>query len=374
MSEIEAWDVETAAEFVARIPKTETHLHIEGALPWKLLQKLDPARYVVPPEGWRDGYVYPTFAEFEAPLIDMAVRWYTTPERYHEAAAEIFADIQSRNGRYVEVSFHAGLVEFIPELKPERVVEAIKSAVPSGMEVRVFAGMGRHNLNEKTEKFLWSLPEIPLLDGVDVHGVEVIPLQPWMAQLWEQVRKAGKETKAHAGEYGDAGYVREVIDVLGVKRIQHGIAAIQDPQLVSRLAAEGIVLDICPISNVKLGRVASLKEHPLRQFLQAGVCCTVSTDDPLLFGNHLNMEYESLALHAGYTPTELLQIARNGFLAGKPSEALKATALAELDELIEETVEVPQWHKDILDEREQLIKEGKAHYIDWEEAKKQLKT
>lgn len=333
MSEKQIWDAKSAAEFVARIPKTETHLHIEGALPWKLLRKLDPVKYAVPPEGWREGYVYPTFEQFESALIDMAVRWYTTPERYHEAAVEIFSEIQSRNGRYVEVSFHAGLVEFIPELKPELVVEAIKAAVPAGMEVRVFAGMGRHNLNEKTAEYLWALPEIALLDGVDVHGVEVIPLQPWMAQLWEQVRKAGKETKAHAGEYGDAGYVREAIDFLGVKRIQHGIAAIEDEQLVARLAAEGIVLDVCPISNVKLGRVPSLAEHPLRQFMQAGVCCTISTDDPLLFGNHLNLEYESLALHAGYTARELLQLARNGFLAGKPSLELRDKALAELDEL-----------------------------------------
>lgn len=322
-----------AADFVARLPKTETHLHIEGALPWRLLQKLDPRKFANPPVGWQPGYVFDTFEQFESNLIDMAVQWYTTPERYHEAAKEIFTDIRNCNGRYVEVSFHVGMVEFVPALEPALVVEAIKSAVPSGMEVRVFAGMGRHNLNPKTEKYLWSLPEIAALDGVDVHGVEVIPLQPWMAELWEQARKAGKETKAHAGEYGDAGYVREAIDYLGATRIQHGIAAIEDRELVARLAAEGIVLDVCPISNVKLGRVPSLKAHPLREFLRSGVLCTVSTDDPLLFGNDLNQEYLALAEEADFTAQELVQIARNGFLAGKPSAALKKQALLELDEL-----------------------------------------
>ncbi len=320
-------------EFIRRLPKTETHLHIEGALPWHLLQQVDPVKFAQTPDCWRSDYRFDTFQQFESMLIEWACAWYTTPERYHQAATEIFADIQRCNGRYVEVSFHVGLAEFVPALRPEEVVAAIKSAVPKGMEVRVFAGMGRHNMNPAMARHLLSLPEIPLLDGVDVHGVEVIPLQSWMAELWQAVRSKGKETKAHAGEYGDAGYVREALDFLGVKRIQHGITAVRDKELVHRLVNENVVLDVCPISNVKLGRVASIAEHPLRQLLQAGVCCTVSTDDPIMFGNHLDTEYLALVELGGYTPDELIQIARNGWQAGQASATLRLQALTEIDQL-----------------------------------------
>jgi adenosine deaminase len=333
---LSAWKGLDPEEFIQRIPKTETHLHIEGALPWHLLQQIDAVKYAQWPDCWKPDYRFDTFQHFESMLIGWACAWYTTPERYHEAAVEIFADIQRCNGRYVEVSFHAGLVEFVPALKTEDVVAAIKSAAPKGMEVRVFAGMGRHNMNPATADYLLRLPEIPLLDGVDVHGVEVIPLQSWMAELWQTARSRGKETKAHAGEYGDAGYVREALDFLGVKRIQHGIAAAQDKELVQRLVRENIVLDVCPISNVKLGRVASIAEHPLRQLLQAGVCCTVSTDDPMMFGNHLDTEYLALAEQGGYSPSELIQIARNGWQTGKASAALRLQALTELEQLAAE--------------------------------------
>jgi adenosine deaminase len=114
--------------------------------------------------------------------------------------------------------------------------------------------------------------------------------------------------------------VRAVVERLGVRRVQHGVRAIEDPEVVALLVREGVTLDITPISNVKLQVVPSLREHPLRALLAAGVRCTVSTDDPLIFGNTLTDEYVGLATEAGFTRAELVQVARNGFLAGTMAE------------------------------------------------------
>ncbi|MFP6886093.1 MAG: adenosine deaminase, partial [Opitutales bacterium] len=94
--------------FIRALPKTETHLHIEGCLPWELLHDLYPDEFSDPPNFWADDFRYDSFEEFERILIEHAIRWFTTPDRYHEAAKVIFARHLEQNVRYVETSFHAG--------------------------------------------------------------------------------------------------------------------------------------------------------------------------------------------------------------------------------------------------------------------------
>ena len=104
-------------------------------------------------------------------------------------------------------------------------------------------------------------------------------------RVWARVRAAGKVTKCHAGEFDGAHRVREAITELGVTRIQHGVRAIEDPSVVALAAEQGVTFDVCPISNVRLQVFPSIAEHPIRRLGEAGVRCTVSTDDPLCFGN-----------------------------------------------------------------------------------------
>jgi adenosine deaminase len=131
------------AAFIQALPKTETHLHIEGALPYdELLRTLDPDAFPSDPEFRRRSHRYPTFPEFEQTLLSHALPWYTSAERYHEAARVIFAGHVRQNVRYVETSFHLHVTEFI-KVPGQAIVEAILSAAPPGLEVRVFAGMLR---------------------------------------------------------------------------------------------------------------------------------------------------------------------------------------------------------------------------------------
>jgi adenosine deaminase len=128
--------------------------------------------------------------------------------------------------------------------------------------------------------------------------------------------------------------VREVLDQLKVKRIEHGVRSIEDPELVERLVREGIALDVCPISNLKLAVVPSLRDHPLRALMEAGVVCTVSTDDPIVFGNSLTQEYAVLASELGFSRRELAQISLNGFRVALCDPSVVAGEVAQLEGIL----------------------------------------
>lgn len=317
-------------EWLAPLPKTETHLHFEGSIPYRVLQALDPEDFYDPPPFWRDDYRFATFPEFEGSLIGMAMRCIKTADDYATVAKALFEDLKAEGVVYVETSFHAGLVDFVPQLQPEEVIAAIRSGVPEGLEVRIFAGMARTEPGPALKAVQQRLPKMAGLAGIDIHGVETIPLLPWADELWKRCGEEGLELKAHAGEYGGPEAVAEVLDRLKVKRVQHGIASAEDPALMDRLAAEGVVLDVCPISNLKLGRVPSMAEHPIRKLLNHGIRCTVSTDDPMIFGNTITQEYAWLATKTGCSKEEILTLLRHGFLAGSPSPELRERALKAL--------------------------------------------
>lgn len=321
---------QVTADFIQRLPKTETHLHIEGALPYSLLRDLDSEKFREPQLCWAPDFKWKCFEDFEAHLIDHAIQWFNSAERYHEAAKVIFAGHLAQNVRYVETSFHAGMVDFLGIPGPE-IVHAIASAAPEGLEVRVFMGMARNSYNESMAPVLEDCVSWNGLAGLDLHGVEYLPLESWTPRLWEKARAAGLETKAHAGEFGPAWHVREAIEVLGSRRIQHGIRAIEDESVVEFAIRSEATFDVCPISNVKLDVVDRIEDHPIRKFFDAGLRCTVSTDDPFSFGNTITDEYAALSVALNFTNAELAQIARNGFDVALVDEKTRAKWMAEVD-------------------------------------------
>ena len=141
----------------------------------------------------------------------------------------------------------------------------------------------------------------------------------------------GWRTMIHAGEEGGADFVCEALDALHIDRIDHGVRSEADPDLVRRLAAEGIPLTVCPCSNVKLGVFPSMQAHNIRRLHEAGLCVTVNTDDPAYFGSYMNENYRVIQEALGFTDTELWQLARNGFISAFMAEELRAAYLAELD-------------------------------------------
>jgi aminodeoxyfutalosine deaminase len=113
--------------------------------------------------------------------------------------------------------------------------------------------------------------------------------------VFERIRAEGLGSVPHAGEVAGPASIRGALDALGADRIRHGIRAIEDPDLLAELGERRIVLDVCPVSNVRTGAVQSLADHPLPHLLEAGVLCSISTDDPAMFDTDLTREYEAAA-------------------------------------------------------------------------------
>jgi adenosine deaminase len=318
--------------YVRALPKTETHLHIEGALAYELLHGWDPSQYPAEPAWRRPEHRFDSFAEFDETLLGHALPWFTSPERYFEAARITFARHIEQNVRYVETSFHLGIVEFV-DFSGRQIIEAIRAAVPPGLEVRIYAGMLRQNYAGPVQPVIDDLVNWDELDGVDLHGFEGVPTEAWTAPVWQRLRDAGKDTKCHAGEFDGAPRVREAIQDLGVTRVQHGVRAIEDPAVVQLAVDRDVTFDVCPISNVKLKVCPDLAHHPLRALMAAGVRCTISSDDPLVFANQVSDDYLALAIAGGFSAAELATLARNGWAVADVPAADKAAALAEIDRI-----------------------------------------
>lgn len=300
--------------FVQSLPKTETHLHLEGACPFEMIQAADPNRFTSNPPMWDDRFRYRDFDQFMEMYGEFCGVVFTSADAYHQAAKIILQTCADQNVRYVETSFHIGVL-FDGQISGPDLLDAVLSAAPKGLDVRVFAGMCHNDYVDAGKEIIEDSLGWDSLAGVDIHGPEYWPLEPWTADVWSRAKAAGKTLKAHAGEFMPASFVRRCIEELDVRRIQHGVRCIEDPSVVELIKEKKVTLDICPISNVKLQveGIPSMSKHPIRQLFDAGVHCTISSDDPFMFGNTLSEEYYALAMDLDFTEDELAQIAQNGF-------------------------------------------------------------
>jgi adenosine deaminase len=149
-----------------------------------------------------------------------------------------------------------------------------------------------------------------------------------------RARAAGLRAVAHAGEEGPPEYIRDSLDLLGAERIDHGVACEQDDALVERLAAEGIALTVCPLSNMKLRVFPHLRQHNLRRLLQRGVRITINSDDPAYFGGYIGDNYLAAQEALGLTRDELARIAGNGIEAAFLDEEERLGLREELAEYL----------------------------------------
>jgi aminodeoxyfutalosine deaminase len=131
--------------------------------------------------------------------------------------------------------------------------------------------------------------------GVGLGGLEAEYPPEAYASVFDRLRAEGLGSVPHAGEVAGPASIRGALDALGAARVRHGIRAVDDPDLLAELRERRIVLDVCPISNVRTGAVPSLEEHPLRRLLEAEVLCTINTDDPAMFDTDLSREYAAAA-------------------------------------------------------------------------------
>jgi adenosine deaminase len=147
--------------------------------------------------------------------------------------------------------------------------------------------------------------ELGCFRTLDLSGDEFAQPIEVFVPLYRRAKAAGLRLKAHVGEWGTADDVWRAVELLELDEVQHGIAAAESPKVMRALAQTGVRLNICPTSNIKLGRVARLEDHPIRRLYDAGVRVTVNTDDPLMFGKSLSEEFLALYQSRVMTAAEL---------------------------------------------------------------------
>jgi adenosine deaminase len=316
---------------IRELPKAEVHLHFEGAVPWDVVRQLSEEDLSEVPPWWDRHHRFDSFADF---IAAMRLGWkgiLTGLERIETCAGALFRGLAAQNVRYVETSFGLGAYD-----EPvNAVADAIKRGAPEGMTVRVIGGISRDLDPGWMRDLAAEAVEASSVDGIDLHGNEVSDGIGRFADLFHAAQKMGKIAKAHAGESAGPEFVRRTLDILQVKRVEHGISAVSDPELMDLLVSDDVTLDVCPWSNVKLKMASSLANHPLKALCNAGVRTTVSTDDPTVFGQTLSEEIDWVHSEMGLPAEQMVEIVKNGFRVAMMDTSEKAACLTEADDTFE---------------------------------------
>lgn len=310
--------MEQEKDWFEDVPKTELHVHLEGAIPlqtlWDLVQKYGGDPLVPSVEALSEKFTYRDFAGF----IDTWV-WKNSFLREYEDFASISEavaqDFVRQNIRYAEV-FYSPPDFTRSGLMAGRLTEAIRAGLSrvSGIEIKLVADLVRDSGLDRASRTLSELNEVQSLGviGVGLGGSEQsFPAEPF-EKVFERARRLGFHTTAHAGEAAGAASIWEAIRNLKVERIGHGTRAYEDESLVDFLAERHIPLEVCPISNLRTGVIPNLEEHPLRRYFQKGIHITINTDDPKMFQTSLAAEYRLLANTMGFCQEELRKLILQG--------------------------------------------------------------
>ncbi|MBS4020516.1 MAG: adenosine deaminase [Dechloromonas sp.] len=329
-------------ELACRMPKAELHVHIEGTLEPDLAFALARRNGIALPyadeAALRAAYDFDSLQSFLdlyyacADVLRTADDFRDLMLAYLERAAadnvvhaEIFFDPQTHTARGISyLTVLDGLEEGL------RI--GLQRWGISGLLILCFL---RH-LSEE-DAFATLAEAEPWLDRIHGFGLDSSEKghpPSKFARVFARCRELGKPVVAHAGEEGPPAYVVEALDLLGSARIDHGVRAVEDPELVARLAREAIPLTVCPLSNLRLCVFGSMAEHTLPQLLAAGVRVTVNSDDPAYFGGYLNDNIRAVQAAFGFDAATWQRIARNSFEASFVDAAQKAVWIAELDRVV----------------------------------------
>jgi len=327
------------AAFIAGLPKAELHLHIEGSLEPELMFDLAQRNAVAIPfasvEDVRAAYAFSNLQDF-LDIYYQGMGVLRTEQDFYDLTAAYLARAHADAVRHVEIFFDPQ-GHTTRGVAFETVIAGITGALGDaaashGMTSKLIMCFLRHLSEAEAEKTLdEALPFLDRIDGVGLDSSEVGHPPAKFERVFARARGLGLKLVAHAGEEGPPAYVHEALDLLRVDRIDHGNRSLEDPALVARLAAEGMTLTVCPLSNLKLCVVDDIAGHPLGTMLAAGLRATVNSDDPSYFGGYVNANYQAVADALDLSKDDLLTLARNSFTGSFLSDADKAKNLAAID-------------------------------------------
>jgi adenosine deaminase len=332
--------VEQVEAFIRGLPKAELHIHLEGSLePEMLFELADRNRVAIrfdSVEQLRSAYRFSDLQSF-LDLYYEGVSVLVRGEDFRDLTRQYTEHAWRDNVRHVEVFFDPQ-VHTDRGIAFETVVGGIHEALASarrehGITSRLIMCFVRHlSQAEAITALEQALPFRDQIAGVGLDSSELGHPPSKFVDVFARARAEGFHVVAHAGEEGPPEYIRQALDQLGAERIDHGVRAMEDPDLVRRLVHDRIPLTVCPLSNVKLGVFPSMRAHNLRQLLDAGLLVTLNSDDPAYFGGYLVDNYLAAQRALDLDRNDIHRIAANGFEASFLEPAEIAALHRELDD------------------------------------------
>ncbi len=333
-------------DFIRRLPKAELHIHIEGSFEPELMFEIARRNGVRIPfdsvEAVRAAYEFEDLQSFldiyyqgmgvllaERDFYDLTMAYLRRARDDGVVHTEIFFDPQGHTGRGVAF---------------ETVLNGIWKALRDGerqlgITSRLIMCFLRHLDEDDALRTLdQAIAHRDRIAGVGLDSSEVGHPPGKFERAFARAREAGFVAVAHAGEEGPPAYVEEALDLLHVARIDHGNRALESMALVKRLEAERIPLTVCPLSNLKLCVVPDLREHPLKQMLEAGLVATINSDDPAYFGGYVLDNFTAVRDALDLSADDIVTLARNSITASWADEIQKNRWLAEIDAMISASI------------------------------------
>ena len=320
------------------IPKAELHVHLEGTADPALISQIARRNGMQLPEGMLASEHEFDWSDFQHFLqtYDLAASVIRTQQDYRDVTYEYLGACAQEGAIYVELIAspdHATAVGLSDDELFDAIAQGIDDARDRfGIEARIIATCLRNRGVEGAEEVARRVVDHrhPYVVGFNMAGDEAgFPPEPFH-RAFAIAADGGLGCTVHAGEHAGPESVRGGMNLPGITRISHGVRAVEDPALVEELVERGIVLEVCPGSNVALGVYASFEVHPLRALHTAGVRVTLGSDDPPYFATSIGREYEIAKEHMGFGDQELMAVTRDALDAAFADGALKADLLARL--------------------------------------------
>jgi len=331
-------------KFIARLPKVELHLHLEGSLRPETLHELAQGKNLVRREVTKwiserraQSYRYKDFQDF-LNAFGVVTLLLKTPEDYALAVTRLAAWLAAQRVRYAEVILGVGVLLWKKQ-SVEEVFDAVsRAAEEAGLRLGVrlgwiFDSIRHFGVAHTREVLAWAIKyRTRGVVGFGIGGNEAGGPAEWFTDIFREAREAGLRLTAHAGEAMGPESIRQAVELLGVERIGHGLTAIRDPNVMALLRDRRIPLEVCPTSNVATGLVARFADHPLPRYLEAGLVVTLNSDDPAMFGTSLQEEFVRATRAFSLSREQIIHLCENAIRHSFLSEEEKAPLFRELSE------------------------------------------
>ena len=330
--------------FINKLPKAELHLHIEGTFEPELMFEIAKRNKIKIPfnsvEEIKKAYQFDCLQDF-LDIYYQGANVLVKERDFYDLTYSYLQKCAEQNVRHTEIMFD-------PQTHTDRgvsfetVIHGISSAcedakVKLGVSSLLIMSYLRHLSEEAAFKTLQqSLPYKNKITAVGLDSSEKGNPPLKFAKVFQASVDEGYIPLAHAGEEGPPEYIWEAIDILKIKRIDHGNNALQDPQLVQEIIKRDIALTVCPLSNIALQVVKDLKDHPLKEMMELGLKVTVNSDDPAYFGGQINQNYIEIQKALNLTKKDLYEIAKNSFEYALIDKSTKQQYLKELRDYYKE--------------------------------------